>query len=200
MVTKAYLELQAVGAGGGLAGLGARIWPLGVVPLASYGANMGKGLEEPCSPYRTAYVFGAELNVPNANNWNCFPEVIDATRLFDLSAITPYHEVVVAILYASNLTQSCDVRHRWYRDRDGKLLFDFAHTIPDPRSYGYDYWLWYYVYSYIGYVPWEIWKNGDYHVDLVVTGRFSQTLNFAVTGIVPESQVSEFTIVDYSKV
>ena len=163
---------------------------------------MGKGLEEPCSPYREAYVFGAELNVPNASGWNCFPEVVDATSLFDLSLITPYHEVVVAILYASDLPggRSYDVHHKWYWDRDAKLLFDFACTIPDPWNYGWDYWSWYYVYSYIGYVPWEIWENGDYHVDLIVTGRSSQTLNFAVIGIVGESQVSEFAIVDYRKV
>lgn len=189
-----------MGARGGVAGLGARIGPLGVMPLASYATNIGKGLREPCSPYREAYVFGAELNVPDANNWNCVPATIEPTTSFDLSAITPNHEVVVALLVDYNLSSAATVHHRWYRDRDEKLLFDFAYDIPDPGSYGYDYWAWFYVYSYIGYVPWEIYENGNYHVDLTVVGGFSKTLNFAVTGIVVESQFSEFTIADYKKV
>lgn len=164
-------------------GYGVGIKPLGVVPLASYGIGMGKGLKEPCSPYREAYVFGAELNVPNASGWNCLPEVVDATKLFNLASIPPYQEVVVAILYVTNLYSGLSVRHKWYRGRDGKLLFAWASTIPDPGIYGYSYWAWYYVYSYIGYVPWEIWEDGYYHVDLTA-GRFSRRLNFSVTGVV----------------
>lgn len=184
-------------------GYGARIGPLGVVPLEAYGANMGKGLEEPCSPYREAYFFGAEPGAVDASGWNCFPEVVDATRLFDLSRITPAHEVAVVILYASNLPagRSYDVHFKLYRDRDGKLLWDLSYTIPDPGNYGRDYWSWYYVYCVFGYFPGEFWENGDYHVALVVTGRSSQTLNLTITGIAPaEPIVSQFEIVDYIKV
>ena len=178
------------GGGGGPGFIGLVEQPPGVAHIeAYYTYGMGKGLSEPCSPYREANVFGAPLNIPNASNWNCVPQIIEPTSSFDLSLITPYHEVVVALLAGHDLPAgaSYSVHQRWYRDRDGQLLFDFAYTIPDPGDYGYTSWLWYYVYSYIGYVPWEIWENGGYHVVLTLSGggqSFSQTLNFTVTGIV----------------
>ena len=178
--------------GGSVGGSGRALRGLGPVGLASFSCNMGKGLKEPCSPYREAYVFGAELNTPDANNWNCLPQVVDATNSFDLSLITPYHEVVVGIINGANLTTGLTVNCKWYRDRDNKLLFEFNYEIPSPQSYGYDYWLWYYVYTYIGYVPWEIWENGAYHLDFVA-GGFSKRLNFTVTGI-EEAGPSEQTV------
>ncbi|GAI92474.1 unnamed protein product, partial [marine sediment metagenome] len=39
--------------------------------MASYSYGLAKGLREPCSPYREAYYFGAELNKPSADGWNC---------------------------------------------------------------------------------------------------------------------------------
>lgn len=157
--------------GGGAAAFGVR--PLGV---ATYTYGMGKGLSEPCSPYRSAYVFGAELNVPDASNWACIPEIIEPTTAFDLSTITPFHEVVVALLASNDLPYGTyTVRMKWYRNRDSKLLYEYVWTG----------WPWY-VYSYIGYVDWEINENGNYHVDITLTGNgesYSRTINFTVSGI-----------------
>jgi hypothetical protein len=47
-------------------------------------------------------------------------------------------------------------------------------------------WSWYYVYSYIGYVPWEISLNGGYRVDMWwkrTFDTFLTAINFTVTGI-----------------
>lgn len=143
-------------------------------------SSIGKGLKEPCSPYREAYVFGAELNVPDADGWNCPPEIVEPTTVFDLSTITPNHEVVVALYVIRNLYNGLTVYWKWCRDNI--LLFDFPWSIPDPRDYGYEYWIWYYVYCYIGYVPWEIYENGNYHVD-TIAGSFSKRLDFTVKGI-----------------
>lgn len=146
---------------------------------ATFTTGMGKGLREPCSPYRQAYVFGADLNVPNANNWNCVPVIMDPTTSFDLSTITPNHEVVVALLVAYNIIAGAShvVSMKWYRDRDSNLLFDWSYTFPD-RGYA-----WAYVYSYIGYVPWEIYENGNYHVDILWDGSLLQRIGFTVSGI-----------------
>ncbi len=154
----------------------------------SFSTGMGKGLSEPCSPYRTAYVFGAELNAVYFSS-NCPPSIMDPTTSFDLSSITPNHEVVVALLDGYYLPSGSSylVQFKWYRARDAALLYTFSYTIPDPGSYGYGYWSWYYVYSYIGYVSWEIWENGGYYVDITVTGGtyYSTRTNFTISGVAP---------------
>jgi hypothetical protein len=169
------------GAGGGAGGL-AEAGPLTTgVDGFLFSYFMGKGVREPCSPYREAYVFGAPLNEPNADDWNCAAAIVDETSSFDLSTITPNHEVVVALLHIYELYFSVEIKFRWYRDRDSKLLFEYIYTIPDPPEYGY--WLWAYVYSYIGYVSWEIWENGDYHVDIYYQGEIIQSMGFTISGI-----------------
>ncbi len=188
------------GAGAGAGGTGSLVVPS---QAASYITGMGKGLREPCSPFREANVFGAELRAPNANNWNFVAEIVDPTASFDLSTIEPNHEVVVALVALYNLLagKSYSVTHRWYRDRDDKLLFEFPYQIPDPGIYGYASWAWYYVYSYIGYVPAEIYENGSYHVDIWLDQSLLQRIGFTVSGIPQlEPQITQFTIVDYSKV
>ncbi len=186
---------------GGVGGIGGLIRPLEAI---SYGAGMGKGLKEPVPPYRQAYVFGADLGTPNANSWNYMPEVVDPTSVFDLSQITPNHEVVVAVLYIANIPAGMQslVEHKWYRDRDGKLLLDFPFTIADAGKSGYAGWAWFYVYSYIGYTASEIFENGNYHVDLTFSGpgSYSRTLDFSGQGIILAPQLSEFQIADYIKV
>ncbi len=184
------------GAGGG----GSLTAPLQAI---SYVTGIGKGLREPCSPYREAYVFGAELGAPDANNWNCVPEIVEQTTSFDLSTIEPGHEVVVDLLTLYNLAagQSYPVYHRWYRDRDERLLFGFPYQIPDPGIYGYAAWAWYYVYSYIGYVSWEIYENGNHHVDILLAQSLLSRIGFTVSGVPQlQPQISGFTIADYSKV
>jgi len=149
---------------------------------------IGKGLREPCSPNRTAYVFGAELNVPNADNWNCLPEIVDPTTTFDLSTITINHEVAVTLANFTNLSSGGRVTFTWYRSRDNKVLYTFNYDIPNPATS----WLWYYVYSYLGYVDWEISENGDYYVT-ISSPWGTQTLNFSVIGIPPLQPGQEFT-------
>lgn len=170
--------------GGGVGQLVREPIPQALSTGASWGSNIGKGLEESCSPYRLCIVFGADLNTPNANNWNCLPDIWGATKSFNLASIAPNHEVVVAILYGSNIWSQTPVNHQWYRDRDNKPLFGVNYTIPNPASYGYDYWLWYYVYSYIGYVSWEIWENGAHHVN-IEADWYNTRINFEVSGIPP---------------
>ena len=154
---------------------------VGTTPETDTG--MGKGLKEPCSPHRQCMVFGANLGTPDANNWNCVPEIIGPTTTFDLSTITPYHEVTVALIAFYDVDSELDVTFKWYRNRDNKLIYQGWYTIPDPCEYGYDYWEWWYVYGYIGYVPEEIWENGDYHLQIVWTPGNSRTLDFHITGI-----------------
>ncbi len=191
------------GGSGGATGLPGRIMPLEAISCVT---RLGKGLWEPVPPYRQAYVFGAELNVPNASAWNAIPEIKDPVTIFDLSSLTPNHEVVVTMLAAFNIPTGAQyaVEHRWYRDRDGASIGLARYSIPDAASYGYSGWLWYYVYSYIGYVPWEIYENGSYHVDLVfLIGSsiyFTQRLNFSVTGIPVAPQISGFKVADFVKV
>jgi len=145
--------------------------------------GIGKGLKELCSPYRQCIVFGADLETPDANNWNCVPEIIGPTTTFDLSTITPYHEVAVALIAFYDVDSELDVTFKWYRNRDNKLIYQGWYTIPDPCEYGYDYWEWWYVYGYIGYTPEEIWENGDYHLQIVWSPGNSRTLDFHITGI-----------------
>jgi len=188
---------KIIQAGGGSGGGG--IPGIGVMPArtteSSYTKNMGKGLREPCSPYRQAYVFGADLNVPNASNWNCVPEVVEPTTIFDLSSITPNHEVVVALssFYGIEAGYSPWIAHSWYRSRDSKKLYTYSFQIPNPAAYGYDYWDWYYVYSYIGYTSWEIWENGQYYDKIFWENSVLTQINFSVSGI-PEEEAEFQTL------
>lgn len=178
--------IKTLGAGSGV-GVKATA---GLVPTAdmSFSVDMGKGLREPCDPFRTAPVFSAELNSPDANNWNCLPEVMVPTRLFDLSSVTSYHELVVAIIWMHNLPagQSYTVTHRWYRGVDNQFMFGYGYFIADPGDYGYNLWEWAYVYSYVGYVPWEIWDNGAYYTIITVERglqSYSYRLDYVIEGL-----------------
>ena len=73
--------------------------------MPAYGYGVGKGLIEPCLPGRKAYFFGAELNAVEADNWNCLPDVVDATKDFNLSTLSKNREVVVALLRISNASE-----------------------------------------------------------------------------------------------
>jgi hypothetical protein len=160
---------------------------------------IGKGLMEPCPPYAMIQVFGAPLGQPQqqvqSTTWNCEPQISDPTTLFDLSSLTPDHEVVVALyqITGPGLTRGTTITWNWYRDRDGALLFSLSWTLAPPSAYGYSYWAYAFSYSYIGYLypgqtnqeglP-EIEEDGYYHV--VVTDSAagtSNTIRFAVTGI-----------------
>ena len=148
--------------------------------MASFTSGIGKGLREPVSPYRSAYVFGAGLNDVDADNWNAIPVIVEPATAFDLSRISSGHEVAVALLgIAATSAGTYQVTFRWYRDRDNALLYEF--TFPGTAFSGG----WLYGYSYLGWVDWEIKENGSYHLDITVTGpdSFSRTINFTVSGI-----------------
>ena len=151
-----------------------------------YAAGLGKGLREPVSPYREAYFFGAELNTPNADNWNYYPQILEPGTAYNLSSIAPNHEVLVQLAVFFNLTAAGQVRIDWRRST-GEIFYSHGYLIPSPADYGYAEWLWYYVYSYIGYVPWEIYSNGTYYVDVYFNNQKLQTTPFTVTGITVET-------------
>lgn len=155
--------------------------------MPTYEYAIGKGLREPVSPYRQAYFFGAPLGEPNASGWNAIPTIVDPTTNFNLSALIPGHEVVVALLgIRSTLAGVYHVNFKWYRSRDNALLYDYTFDATAPA--GGDL----YAYSYIGYVDWEISENGEYRVAISVTGpsSYSRAPSFSVSGIpeIPEPE------------
>lgn len=154
--------------------------------MANFSYGIGKGLREPCSPSRSTNVFGADLNVPSAADWNCLPALVSPTASFDLSGISKNHEVVVALLNIDGIGGlDCQVTFRWYREYDHKLLYQYT------RSKGKLWWNWFYVYSYIGYTDWEINDNGVYSVEVIVSGdiSYSRTIYFDVSGIPEEPAI-----------
>lgn len=149
---------------------------------------LGKGLQEPCDPFREAYIFGAPFgDVPDANNWNCVPTIWDETNSFDFTGIEPNHEgpVSLFVIYDVPPGPSHEVRFKWYRDSDSKLVADLPFTIPASETG----WAWGYIYCYIGYVDpviygdIEIHANGSYHVDVLYDGGLISQTSFTVAGI-----------------
>jgi len=150
--------------------------------MASFTFGIGKGLREPCSPNREANVFGAALNTPNATGWNCLAVLVNPTTSFDLSLISSGCEVVVALLGVNNTVEGeVSVRFRWHRDRDNALLFSGTYSLPTFAGG------WFFAYSHIGYLPWELSENGAYSVDISASGAvtFSRSISFTISGITP---------------
>lgn len=197
VVTMNSGRIGMVAKGGGRMGAGGAVTQVAPLGVASFSTGMGKGLREPCSPFRECIVFGAELNVPDADDWNCAPIVVDPATSFNLSGLEVNHEVVVALLTARSLPAGSNygVVHTWRRSRDNQILYTYSYTIADPGDYGYASWAWVYVYSYIGYVSHEIHEDGGYSVILLLMGGeefYSRTFNFTITGV---GEVTyEFTI------
>jgi len=148
------------------------------MPTFTY--SLGKGLKEPCSPRREAYFFGAALNSISADGWNCIPQIVDATKDFNLSALPENREVVVAFVGVDKCpTGDSKFRFKWYRERDDKLLFEYSFTLHTFLGG------WAYSYSYIGYVDWELAENGNYWLEITITGAISykKIIAFTVSGI-----------------
>lgn len=161
-------------------------------PPAPY--SIGKGLTEYCAPNATVQVFGVPLGTPqgeiSAATWDCPPSILSPTTIFDVSAIGPGHEVVVALVNLSNVNTSPTFSWNWYRERDNQLLFSLSWTAP-PLQQGY-YFPWLFSYSYIGFLypgalnqeglP-EIMVNEDgyYYVDASDTTGNSARIRFLVT-------------------
>ena len=153
--------------------------------MPSHTFALGKGLTEPCPPFRTAAVFGAELNTPNASGWNCAPNLVSPTTSFDLSAISKNREVVVALLVVNFTNQGLYTgRFRWYRERDNKLLYEGSFSYVAMAGG------WYYAYSYIGWVDWELSENGTHRVEVELSGAdsYSAVKYFTISGIPPAVQ------------
>ncbi len=132
------LQLRGKGAGAGYgSGVGVYTGAGGVAPsldIGQFTGSLGKGLREPCSPNRTAYFFGAELNVPEAMSWNCSPEIVDPAPTYDLSTLVPPKEICVALFKATNLTSGGDIEITFIRNRDEHIMFAWPFTIPDPQK------------------------------------------------------------------
>jgi len=166
--------------GDGIGGMGevSSVSMSGVASGIEHYVDMGKGLEEPCWPWRECMVFGADLGTPDANDWNCIPEIIGRTDSFDLSTITPNHDVAIALIVFYNVTEELPVTFKWYRNRDNKLIYQSWYTIPEPCEECY-------VYGYIGYAPEEIWENGNYHLHIIWSPSDFRVLDFEIEGIPP---------------
>lgn len=151
--------------------------------MAVFTYGLGKGLREPVPPYRNDYVFGAELGDFNANDWNAIPTVWDPTTDFNLSTLTPGHEVVVALVGISGTSPGLHtIIFEWHRERDLAELFRSSFSWDTPAG-GLLY-----AYSFIGYVPQEIFENGKYFCTVNIFGpdQSGQRNDFTVRGI-PEA-------------
>ncbi len=151
--------------------------------MASISYGLAKGLREPCSPYREAYYFGAPLNEPSADGWNCLPELVGQTQNFDLSNIPEGREVLVALLKVSNIPSGqMNFRAQWFRNRDNKSLFTLDWS-SSGNAGG-----WTYFYAYLGRVSWEINENGGYRVEFTVSGALSyfKVVQLTISGITEE--------------
>ncbi len=150
-----------------------------------YSFVMGKGLYEPCSPYRVCNVWGEALNTPNASNWNCVPQIVGQATSFDFSALAASKEAVVTLVSLYNIPQGTyDVGIR-FLSPTGTTLCEFFHPITVPAGG----WAWAYLYAYIGYVPWEISKNGTYSTIFLYNHTELQRISFQVTGIPAPSPI-----------
>lgn len=139
------------------------------------------------------YPLPNNLSVSNLTAPLTYP---NATTLFDVSSLTPNHEVIVVGYKSLNQTTAYTTyTATWYRDRDSQIIFEKSFSISDPpEGYVWDYgaggcfWIGWLsedvdVSTYPYYV--EIQENGKYHVDIDVSGgdSFYGTINFAVKGI-----------------
>lgn len=143
-------------------------------------AALGKGLREPCPPYRTFNVFGEPPLPSQPLPWNCSPELVAETTSFDLSGMTPEHEVAVALVaIASPIGGDYKVKFQWFNDRTGIKLYEFLGVTAGPILQR----VWWS--SWIGWYDWEINENGTYRVDIDIEGAetFSASLYFDITGI-----------------
>jgi len=152
--------------------------------MTSFTFGVGKGLKESASPYRVVMVFGAELNSPDASDFQSPAVIVSPTVDFNLSTITKNHEVVVALL----TVQGCRAGNhtfnfRWVRSRDNKLLFNFVGSATIPEGG------WVSGYSFIGWLDSEINENGGYQVNVQLSGADSYATGqtFNVIGIPSEA-------------
>src|SRR5580658_1282491 len=151
---------------------------------SSYDWYLGEGMEEHCSPYRTAQFFGTpESSPPSASDWNCLPDITGATTSFNLSTISPGDLVGAELYEMTDISWGTTVTFRWYNPGN-QLIATSQVSVPSPQSEGYSYWAWYYVYDGIGWDSSHINSDGTYSVSVSdsATGGL-QDFDFNVTGV-----------------
>lgn len=73
------------------------------------------------------------------------------------------------------------MKHTWYRDKDNTVIFQTSYTVPDPKSQGWEYWIWYSICSWTGKFPHEIYEPGRYRV-VSETSWGTSTTTYCVLG------------------
>lgn len=131
---------------------------------------------------------------------------LNQTTLFDVSSLTPNHEVIV-VGYSSptNINSDMTLMATWYRSRDHTKVFEYSTLVAAPGGpgSGAGFWIgWLDEFVNVPSYPMfkEIQENGNYYVNISATGgqTFSQTINFAVKGIPPSVVFSDVTASSFS--
>jgi hypothetical protein len=148
---------------------------------------------------RVVPVFGENLNTPSFSAAT-YPSIYNPTNNFDFTSLKPGHEAVAALMTSDTyLYGPTTVDVQWYRNSDNKLLYHGVYSVPDPAAFGYQYWRWWYIDSYIGYVWWEIAQNGGYTVVFTIpyTGE-TLTQSFQVVGVGPQQIIVPVNVTNTS--
>jgi hypothetical protein len=179
-------------ASGGGTESGHRLTAIGA--YATQSTKLGTGFINPDSGAQVA-VFGAEFNVPSASGWSKI-DITGETASFNLASLASYREVCGAFTLMNNYEPNSGLVHRWYRDRDNLLMFEYYMPLPNPQA-GWTYW-WAWMFTYVGYCPWEFWENGNYHMSslYVAPGGAEQLITnkpFSISGI-PDMKIPVSTV------
>ncbi len=142
--------------------------------------GLGKGLSEPCSPNRTAPVFGTPARSFNPYWWNCDPVITGATSSFDLSPLTKDSSFAVALCNVpTSLSGLYQIDFKWYRSSDDTLLrWGQVVVFGGPGRIVY-------AADDLAYSDIEVVSDGGYYVTIEVSGPESlfTRIDFTVSGI-----------------
>ena len=93
-------------------------------------------------------------------------------------------EMCAAVFILSNIYEGGRVSFSWYRDRD-KLNFRTVRIdVPDPKEYGYDYWMWVSIAEWAGKFTGGITETGHYFV-IIESPWGNRTVDFDVLAPAP---------------
>lgn len=127
--------------------------------------------------------------IGNKYNGKDYAKVIGEPKLESRS------EIPITIFNLYSLSNGGTIRMDWYKEGSNKRLYTFTHTIPNPKSKGYDYWAWYTVYSWVGYFPNEIDSIGRYKA--IVSSPFGgNTIYFSVVDVVRNEKIEALEVVN----
>lgn len=157
--------------------------------------GLGLGLYEPCLPNRIIPVYGRDAGTIVLPSFYCKPVLWQPWTTYDLSQLQPGHEVLVQLGSWENDAGGFDVSFSWVRLADNVVVWSGTYHVPPASAYGYPYWSWYFVCSWIGYfTDVEISKNGGYRSHIQV-GDNGWGDPFTVTGITAiASQVKDLEV------